>query len=223
MRLAVILIPAALGCHDAPEVVPPWRAVADVRVEEPWHSIQEDGDVLALRFDDTPHGVRVFLGPSDRWAHAGVSPVVNGETIGTPMLAVPTGIGPAETVTVRSEGHDVLVRFASQPLNSVTTDPLAPADPTLTWIRLRPRNGSWRIVMDGLGTLNLPAESIHSGTAGTQLRGPAGTFDVGTDAPQFTTAWSPGHWQLSTQDSIHDRAPYPRTAFTWAPDADASP
>jgi hypothetical protein len=189
-----------------------------VNVQAPWQVVQQDDDVIALRFDDTPHGVRVFLGPSDRWSQAGASPVVDGKTVGHPMLGVPQAIGPAQTVTIRSEGHDLLVRFASQSLQTVSTDPLAPSDPALTWLRLRPRNGSWRMVMDGLGTLNLPADSVRPSSAGNSLSGPSGTLDVQTNAPAFDTYWADGVWQLTTVPSLKTRTPYPRTAFTWAPD-----
>lgn len=218
MRRAAILLLASLGCRQPVEPLQTWRATPDVQVQSPWHVVQQDSDVVALRFEDTAHGVRVFLGPTDRFAQAGASPVVNGQTVGHPMLGVPAAIGPAESVTVRSEGHDLLVRFASQPLDLVSRDPLAPEDPALTWLRLRPRNGSWRIVMDGLGTLNLPAEAVHPSSGGVSLRGTSGTMDVQTDAPDTITTWTDGVWHLSTLPSVHARAPYPRTAFTWNPD-----
>lgn len=218
MRRAAILLLAPLGCQQPNAQPPLWRAMPDVQVQAPWHVVQQDNDVVALRFEDTAHGVRVFLGPTDRFAQAGASPVVNGQTVGHPMLGVPPAIGPAESVTVRSEGYDLLVRFASQPLNTLSHDPLAPADPALTWLRLRPRNGSWRIVMDGLGTLSLPADAAHPSSAGVALRGSSGSMDVQTDAPEVTTSWADGVWHLSTLPSVHARAPYPRTAFTWNPD-----
>ncbi len=223
MRRAAILLLAPLGCHEPDTQPASWRATPDVDVQAPWQVVQQDDDVIALRFDDTAHGVRVFLGPSDRWSQAGASPVVDGQTVGHPMLGVPLAIGPTQTVTVRSEGHDLLVRFASQPLQTLTTDPLAPPDPALTWMRMRPRNGSWRMVMDGLGTLNLPTTSAHPSSAGTKLSGAFGTMDVETDAPEVQTFWADGVWQLSTLPSLEARAPYPRTAFTWAPDGTTSP
>jgi hypothetical protein len=218
VRLAAILLLAPIGCHQPALQPPSWRATPDVDVQAPWQVVQQDDDVIALRFNDTPHGVRVFLGPSDRSHQAGASPVVDGRTVGRPMLGVPHAIGPARTVKVRSDGYDLLVRFASQPLDEVSHDALAPADPALTWLRLRPRNDSWRIVMDGLGTLTLPADGAHPSTAGTALSGPAGTMDVETDAPVVSTTWTDGVWQLSTLPSVEARVPYPRTAFTWTPD-----
>ena len=218
MRHAAMLLLVPLGCHEPDRQRPSWRAIPEIDVEAPWQVVQQDDDVIALRFEDTAHGVRIFLGPTERWSEAGASPVVDGKTVGRPMLGVPLGVGPAQTVTVTSEGHDLLVRFASQPLNEVSRDPLAPDDPALTWLRLRPRNGSWRMVMDGLGTLNLPAHSVRPSTAGVKLRGVDGTMDVQTDAPEFTTSWADSVWALSTLPSLEARAPYPRTAFTWTPD-----
>ena len=222
MRRAAILLLAPLACHEPAHNSAPWRAVADVDVDEPWQVVQQDDDVVALRFSDTPHGVRVFLGPSARWDHAGASPVVDGETVGLPMVGVPTAVGPAKAVSIRSEAHDLLVRFSSQPLDTLTNDPAAPADPALTWIRLRPRNGSWRIVLDGLGDLNLPAHTAQPSDAGIRLSGPSGVLDVRSEAPEFTSSLVNDTWRLSTLPSVDVRAPYSRTAFTWSPDQ-ASP
>lgn len=207
------------GCAAPPAPEPVWRAHPEVSVSAPWSVVTQSDDEVALRFRDTPHGVRVSLGPSTHWTSAGVSLVVDGATLGShevPIIGVPAAIGPAQTVSITSEGHDLRVRFASRPLSELAGG--APDDPALTWMRLRPRNGSWRVITDGLATLSLPATAVRpSATQDVFIDGPAGTFDLFSDAPRTTSLFIEGTWTMSTAPSLQDHAPYPRTAFTYRP------
>ena len=211
----ILMLAACAAPSPAP---PPPDVPATVDLSPPWSVVPGGDGEVALRFEDSPHGVRVSLGSTARLPGPGVALVVDGRTVGDPLIAVPTAIGHATRVSIGSEGYDLLVRFASQSLSSLSTDPEAPDDPALTWIRIRPRNGSWRIVLDGLGEVELPATEVGYGSeAQVQLTGPEGRFELTTNAPATTTRSGDGTWTMDTAPSLHERVPYPRTGITWTP------
>ena len=94
-----------------------------------------------------------------------MSPIRAGRTLrpdGHPLVAPPWRPERAEIV---SEGLDVVVRLYGPALNEVTSHPEAPDDPVHTWVRVRPRDTGWRVVVTGLATLSLPAPTRVAPTA----------------------------------------------------------
>lgn len=179
-----------------------------------WSTAPAGEDEIALRFRDTPHGVRV--GTTAPWA---VSLVVDGHTVSEPVFRIPDALPPPERVELSVEGHDLLVRFSGVPLSTLLPDdPNAPDDPVLTWLRLRPRNGSWRLVSDGLVTVQLRASSVAPGPDGSvQIDGPDGRWVLNSDAPATTSRFTGGRWVFDTAPSLYAQQPYPRTGITFTP------
>jgi len=217
MRAPLIFL-ACLACtaSELPTITP--EPTTTVDVNSPWTQVPAADGERAFRFADSPHGVRVALGPNNAFAGPGIALVTDGQTVGEPMLGVSPTVGPPTSLTISSEGYDLLVRYSSRPLSELSRDPDAPDDPALTWLRIRPRNGSWRLVLDGLGTLSVAADHVAVGDADTlRIVGSQGTFQLSTDAPATSTQKWPGHWVLDTSPSVRERAPYPRTGITWTP------
>ena len=105
--------------------------------------------------------------------------------------------------------------MAGAPLSEFSNHPEAPDDPVLTWLRLRPRGASWRIVLDGVGRISIPGvqETSWTGT-GWQV----GTSTVlQSNARQTSSALGDDGWFLDTRPAADLADPYPRTAWTFSP------
>lgn len=204
------------GCAAAPgdDGAAP-RVAPTLEIGAPWSVAHQADDAVALRFADTPHGVWIARGGD---GPPGVSPIVDGRRVGAPLVAIAAPDAPLAALTVRTEGHDAVIRFSGPPLSTLTAVGGAPEDPVLTWVRVRPRDGSWRVVLDGLGTVALPAEVVApGGDALVRVDGPEGAFALTTTAPAWRSSWDGATFRLDPGPSLHRREPYPRTALTWWP------
>ena len=211
-----------IACRTpAPEPIP-----VSMALEPPWAVVSQDAAEIALRFGTSGEGVRVWLDGTEGHV-AGVSPVQDGRTLSVrdgavawPLVAMafPERIVRAE---IEVQGIDLVVRAYGPPIRDVTLRPDAPDDPVITWVRLRPRLVDWRIVVDGLGTVSLPApsrpvEASEGGWTWT-IDGALGPVALDTNAPAWTSAVSPVRWSFDTTPSLEAIQPYPRTGLTWTP------
>ncbi|TNE90252.1 MAG: hypothetical protein EP330_08790 [Deltaproteobacteria bacterium] len=185
-----------------------------VELEAPWSVGHDGGSHLNLRYGDSAEGVRVQLEPSEDWP-IGVSPIQGGRPMrahGALMVAPPL---PPARVEIRSEGPDLLVRLFGPPLNALTDREDAPEDPTLTWVRLRPRGSSWRIVLDGVGQVAVEGSTCH-------WTGRAWKIGEHTELQTAALAWrswiDADAWFLDVTPAVELADPYPRTAWTWTPE-----
>lgn len=219
-RRAIVVAGVLLACRgDAPTVVP-----VTVDLDGAWALVSEDDDEIAVRFGQTGEGARVWArGSAGR--PAGVTPVHDGRTlevpdegVAWPLVAFPEGV---RRVEVTVQGIDLVVRAYGAPIVEVTRRDDAPDDPVITWVRLRPRPEDWRIVLDGLGTVSLPApagpvEPSEGGFAWT-IGGPRGPVVLDTNAPAWSSAVTRERWHLDLWPSLWETQPYPRTGLTWTP------
>lgn len=205
------------------ELVP--APVPEVHVAPPWNLVQQDEDSIALRFADTPDGVRVTLRRDARGRVPGVTLVHAGETLEVrdgpdrwPLVAAGWPDRPLSAAVVEVEGWDVFVRLAGPPLDSVSSHPDAPDDPVLTWVRIRRRGEDWRIVVTGLATVSVPGSDVGVEVVGDEVRMDTawGEFRWTTDAPAHDSATG-ARWWWTTRPSLGRFAPYPKTAITWTP------
>lgn len=196
-------------------------------MDAPWRVVTEEDDAVLLRLGDSPDGVRVNLLPGDRHRVIGVTPVIAGRTLEVeqdgerwPLVAVGYPDEPVSKVTIEVTGVDLVVRFEGPALDTLTAHPEAPADPAITWVRLRPRGQDWRIVMDGLGTLSLPADDLRiepADGATVAIDAAWGDLVLESDAPRLSSAIEGARWWASTRPSLEVYEPYKRIAFTWTP------
>ena len=212
LPFAVFAFQLAASCASPAPATTPAEAIEVVdRSGGTWSAAPAAEDEIALRFRDTPHGIRVST--TAPWE---VSLVVDGRTVSEPVFRIPDALPPPERVELSVEGHDLLVRFSGAPLSTLLPD--APDDPVLTWLRLRPRNGSWRLVSDGLVTVQLRASSVAPGPDGSvQIDGPDGRWVLSSDAPATTSRFTGGRWVFDTAPSLYEQQPYPRTGVTFTP------
>lgn len=185
-------------------------------LDAPWSVAHQDEDHINLRYGDSAEGVRVQLQPSADW-RVGITPIQGGRPYraqGNPMVEPPLAPVRAEVV---AQGPDLVVRLYGPPLSAITTRPDAPSDAVHTWVRLRPRGESWRIVLDGLGRVHL---------TGTSVRWDGEDWWLDDATPVRTTAanWRSGlvrkDWTLDLTPAVHLADPYPRTAWTWTTASD---
>lgn len=224
-RLALLLT----ACAPLPPEAPPTAAtsppVPRVDLGGDWVIVEETAESLALRWRDSADGVRIDLATTDR-ALAGVTPIVAGRTLAIeqdgrriPMFGVPLPDAPLTAATVEVQGPDLLVRLEGPPLDTLTDHPDAPESPVLSWVRLRRRPGSWRLVLQGLHVWTLPAEGLSSTHLGDhrELHTAFGTFEVTSQAPAWSGGLDRDRWWLDTTPSADRAAPYPRTGMTFTP------
>jgi hypothetical protein len=222
MLVALISAAACESPSPEPGAAPPTESApvatpVELSVAPPWEVVHQDAHTVALRFDGTPHGIRVELGGDPRHPTPGVSLVVDGRTIGDPFVAVGHPDHPIRDVRISTEAHDAVVQFAGPPLADVTAHPDAPTDPVLTWVRVRPRNGSLRVVLDGLGTVAFPASAVVADEFALAVTGPEGTATLETNAALHQARLDERGFRFDTIASAEAADPYPRTGLTFRP------
>ncbi len=191
----------------------------------PWRLVSQDATSVVLRVGDGADGARIQLARDERGRLPGVTPIAKGDALDVqdgsdrwPLIAVAFPDRPLTSVDITTEGADLLVHIAGPALTSVVDDPQAPDDPVLTWVRLRPRGDSWRVVVDGIATVSLPGgargSASSTGTIGLVAGGRA--IDFHTGAPSYASSDDRVRWQFADQASLAAKAPYPRTTLTLA-------
>jgi hypothetical protein len=205
----VIALLGVLAC-DEPEIAP---IPVTLEVEDPWVLVSQDASEVAIRFGETGDGVRI-------WTASGTSPVHAGRTLDGPLIAWPYP-DRLDRVEVRVQGIDLVVRAYGPPIHSVTGRDDAPDDPILTWVRYRPRGEDWRVVVDGLGVITLPAPigpiTASEGGFTWSLQASDARFALDTNAPAWSSRIAAGAWVLDLGPSLAVQQPYPRTGLTWTP------
>lgn len=190
-----------------------------------WSIVQQDATGIVLRHRGGNDGVRVTLAPGPDGRTPGVAPVIDGRTWEIreggrvrPAFAPAHADRAVAAAAIQAQGPDLLIRLSGPPLDELIEHPLAPKDPVLSWVRLRPRAGSWRIVLQGLHTIRLagPA-SVEERGRERQVDGPWGSFVLHDTPPVAIGASEPGAWWLDTTPSAHATEPYPRLSLTWTP------
>lgn len=190
-----------------------------------WSVVEEDASFATFRYGSTAHGVRVgFPSPQCQACIAGVSPIADGTTRSIqrntndiPMFSWPASADPVRDVRVIAQGPDLLVQFAGAPLNEMSTHPQAPGDPVLSWVRLRPRDDSWRMILTGVHRWSLP-ETAHAHRGdGREVLSAWGSFTYSTEADRVQCSKSGDIWVWDTLSSVHTVRPYPKTGITWVP------
>lgn len=157
----------------------------------------------------------------------GVSIVYDGKTLGIddgarhwPTAAVGFPDHPITDARVETDGPDLVVRLEGPALSEVTDHPAAPKDPVLTWVRIRPRpTAGWRVVVDGMATLSLPAGPVQPTSDETiTLRTEHwGQFELVPGGRATRSEMNARRWSWSTTPSLERIDPYPRTRLTWHP------
>jgi hypothetical protein len=225
---SIFSIAVLAGCADpaAPPATQPSPPVR-LEMEAPWVVARQEEDSIVLRLGDGAHGARVQLLPDVGGRIPGVSPIHAGHTLeveeeGTrwPLIAVAYPDLPLGRVEISVEGVDLVVRYYGPLLSEVADRADAPADPVITWVRMRSRPEDWRIVMDGLGTVSLAAEDLQVSPgqpAGWLVAGEPGGLSLTSEAVRWHTARTSTRWAFSTLPALQASQPYPRTAMTWTP------
>ena len=233
MYRAIVLL-AALACRapapPTPAAVPAPPPV-ELELAAPWQVVEQDETQVVLRHGDTPDGVRLNLTRTAAGRWPGIAPIVAGRTWEIregdrirPAFTAPLADRPPSRVVVSSQGPDLLIRYEGVPLAGLVDHPDAPTDPVLTWVRLRPRPGSLRIVLQGLHVVSLPAPvAVDERGDGRTLTTPWGRLEVDDAAPAARSVAGPTSWWLDTTPSADALAPYPRTGLTWWPARPVSP
>jgi hypothetical protein len=184
-------------------------------LEAPWVMAHRDEDHINFRYGDSSEGVRVQLQSTETW-QVGVTPIHGGrpyQRAGMPMVSPPV---PPLRVAAEAQGPDLVIRLYGPPLQTLTSHPEAPEDPVITWVRLRPRGESWRIVLDGVGSIVLEGGQVTwTGTDWHVAR----QTPVRTSAKAWRSALEDGWWFLDVAPAVQLADPYPRTAWTWTPAA----
>ncbi len=216
------------GCAGPPPSGPAWPdpPVPTVSMGGGWVILEEDAEGLTLRWRDTADGVRVQLAATDD-ALPGVAPIAGGATARlvrggrrVPLVGLPDPTRGLSAATLEVQGPDLVVRLAGDPLDRYTDHPDAPEDPVLTWVRIRRRADGFRIVVQGLATLTLPAEglAVHHHGRHRVLETAWGRVRQDDDPPAVRGRLDGEALVLDTLPSLERTAPYPRMGFTWTPD-----
>lgn len=210
----------------------PGIPVPEIVLSAPWRLDRSDRESVVVRLGDSPHGVRVQIASDGRKRVPGVSPIESGRTLEVddgnavwPLIAIGYPEFPLHAVKIEVDGPDLVVRFAGPPLNTISAHPEAPADPVLTWVRLRPRGETWRIVADGLWTMSLPSDGLGTGPTpdpadpdGLTLWSAWGEFALSAPKAKRRIQEGPPRWSLDTRPSLGALEPYPRATITWKTD-----
>jgi len=220
---------ACAACTTGPPDPQPQRAPAspELKLElgSDWSIVEQDRAHVILRHRDGNDGVRVTLAPSADGRLPGVSPILGGRTWEyreadrvRPAFAPPHADRPVAAAAIQAQGPDLLIRLSGPPLTALVDHPLAPEDPVLTWIRLRPRPGSWRIALQGLHVVTLAGPVTLRETGRQRMAiSPWGVFTLHDSPPASQGGSSPTVWWLDTTPSAHATQPYPRISLTWTP------
>ena len=179
--------------------------------------MHERPDSIAVRLGDTAHGVRIDLRET-----AGVTPIAGGRSparaLGTPLLTLPYPAAQISEVSVVEQDIDLVIRISGPPLNTLTSDPRAPSDPVLTWVRVRDRGETWRLSVEGLATWNLPQPIgvSYADRAGVIVSTENwGSWLLTSNAPACRTTQTEV-WTFDPTPSLEAKEPYPVTAATWS-------
>lgn len=208
-------------------LIPAAAVETELAVEGSWRVVHQRPERIALHHRGSTEGVVI-----DLRGRPGLSLVLHGQTLSTersgerwPLVTAGYPDHPLQRARVYTEGPDLVVQLEGPPLHRVHDHPEAPADPVLSWVRLRPRGADWRIVLTGLLTLHLPARSVrmHPTAPGWLVETDSwGHFHVEPDErPDHSTA-ATGWWRLRTHPALDRLDPYPQRALSWQlPEADA--
>jgi hypothetical protein len=221
------LLSMAMACTTPPPPTPdaPDPPTPTVDVAPDWVIVEDERTHLALRWRDTSDGVRIqFAQHGTRLA--GVSPIIGGQTydIDVSGQRVPmfTPAWPEHAITaavVERKGPDLLIRLQGVPLSELTSNSEVPADPMLTWLRLRHRGDTIRIVARGLFVWRLPAHGLtHSARRLTRVTTTEswGTFSWDdTAAAAWTSSMDDNVWRYDNSASLTIDEPYLRMGVTW--------
>ena len=209
-----------LGCQTAsenPTVEKETVPVVTTKVGTRWKLVHERADGVAVRLGDTAHGIRIDLRPQ-----GGVTPIAGGRSperiLGSALLELPYPPEQVQSLSVEEQGIDLVIRIAGPPLNTMTTDPAAPSDPVLTWIRVRDRGDTWRFAVEGIALWHLPSPIAvqHADRAGVIVSTEGwGSWLLTTNAAASRSS-SADVWTFDPRPSIDAREPYPITSATWS-------
>ena len=224
--IAVVLLAAGCGSPAPPNTLglaPPTPNLTGLSA--PWTVRHSDATTVTLQHGDTPDGVRIWLGDDGSGTVPGVTIVHGGRALEAPhdggrwpLVAVAYPEREVSAATVEVDGPDLVVRLAGPPLRAVTDHPDAPDDPVLTWVRLRPRGSSWRVVLDGLGTVTLAgAEGVVPTEEGVAIDTAHGAFSLQSSAGRSASTLFGETWMWSSVPALDAVDPYPRTALTFSP------
>lgn len=214
------------ACEAEAPSRPPEAALITVedRTTAPWRVERAEAGRTTFRMGDSGHGVHVDLAqraghpPGFTLIHAGRAWSIDEDAIRWPMIALPWSATETVAVTAETQGPDLILRASGPSLRVWAQDPSAPADPAITWVRLRARGDDWRVVVDGLAQLSWPAGTLTLAPgAGWRLAGDWGEARFDTDAPAVRTRSTAHRYLLDTQVSLASKRPYPRVAFTFQP------
>jgi hypothetical protein len=192
------------GCGPQPIQGSPALPVPAISVDGQWVATEAGVDRIGIRHDNGD-GVVVRFSTAPE-----VTLIKGGRPTGV-RFTPPTN--DLTAITIKTEGPDLLVRLSGQPLNTLTDHPEAPHDPTLTWLRVRPRSSGWRIILDGLGTLHLPEGPVTPLSEGFRLSADGNHYDITIDAKAHTS-WVEDGWHLSTTPAVHQADAYPRLSLS---------
>lgn len=168
--------------------------------------INDASSDISLHHTQSEDGVIVDYSGED----VGLSLVLNGKR--TPMTLISPPDSHLSRLAIKSDGPDLIVRFYGPPIAEITDHPEAPVDPVLTWLRLRHRPNGWRVILDGLFDLNLPANSsVKPTSGGVELRAPFGTIDYSTEAAATSSSHDSSSLRFSTTPAVDEADAYPRS------------
>lgn len=212
-----MLISATLASAGAPEL--------DIQLGPDWAIVDETPTELRLRHKTSADGVLIVHTPTPGGRQVGVAPIRDGRTLELtlngqqmPAFAWPYPDQPPSTIRLEGQGPDLLVRLEGPPLSELSSHPSAPADPVLSWVRLRPRGATWRIALRGVHRWILPSPttSTHEGRSRI-LDSPWGRFDVYSEAVAHRGHTSAQARVWDTSPCVGATSPYPQTGITWTP------
>ncbi len=222
------LLPLLFACvsPDEPQTPRPNPPIPSLELGSPWHVAHTDENGLNLQLANSPDGVRITLGTDERGRVPGISPIRAGKTLEVsdggrlwPLVAVPFPDRRLSQVEVLVQGVDLVVRFFGPALAAVSDHPEADERPILTQIRIRPRQDTWRIAVEGVTTWSLPGRQLTARPKvgrGWMVESDWGSFALETRAPAYGSALG-ARWWLDSKASIDEFQPYAKTATTWTP------
>lgn len=223
----VVAILLSVGCTSVAAPSDPTSSpTLDLDLTEDWHVVEQDPSQIVLRHRDGADGVRINLAPTAQGRWPGVAPILAGETWELrerdrirPIWAVPFADRAPARVSVSVQGPDLLVRFEGPPLTELVAHPNAPSDPVLSWVRLRPRPGSWRIVLQGLHVWTVPSQGLQVREAGDRrsMSTAWGEFVIDEPVPVSVSASDRRSAWIDTSPAAASLDPYPRVGLTWTP------